>query len=254
MDSTNSHRYFFPVVGFRKKDFTEPINIFGTASLLGNGVFITTAHTIKAARECASHAILFMTDDDTFTMGEPIDFELFEDYDLGLLKLTHYPNVSAYPWDEYRGFMTEPVQALGYPHGYDAKNNFITMRALIGHIVSYMPFHLFPNKPLIYELSFPCPRGISGAPIMTASGIKGFVIGNSLTEITVFKEEETVDDGSQRVVHEKTETTKFGVAIAVSNLLPLTSRLLGSTFREHLISKGLLNNSSLASMGNNYVT
>lgn len=53
-------------------------------------------------------------------------------------------------------------------------------------------FREFSKKPSVYELSFHCPKGISGTSLKNSETwhVKGFIIANASTEILVFEEKE----------------------------------------------------------------
>lgn len=244
--------YSFPLVSVTGPNEALSITgMYGTATHLNNGIFITAAHSIKNASEHEKFGLSFLTDLRDSATGIHnsqthfvSDYELFEDYDLGLIRLSE-PNTRAlsYKWDASPGLMFENVMAIGFPHAHDAPNKFYATRGLKGHIVCQNIFFRFKSNPKIYELSFHCPRGISGAALADTIDIpkvKGYIIGNEANEIMVFSEREIDEASGEKTVFEKYETTKFGIAIQVSNILPLSSRILGGTFEEYLKREGLL--------------
>lgn len=247
MKSEFPHEFSFPVMGYKIiEGKAKTDNLFGTASYLGNRIFITAGHTISNAKESEHMGIAFRNNNNSMSGYTYISFkeyEIFEDLDLALLKLDNdIFKAKAEKWTTKNTEFLEDVFTIGYPFGYDGLEKQLIIRGLKGHIVTRRHFHEFKNKPLIYELSFHCPKGVSGASLknLETSHIKGFIIGNAATEILVFKEEEIIESSKEKTVYEKYETTKYGVAITVENLLDVTSKILGTTFREYLKTQNLL--------------
>lgn len=247
MQTEFPHQVSFPVMGYEIVDGkAKTDNLFGTASYLGNRIFITAAHSILNAKECKNMGIAFRDTHNSksgFTYIPFKDYEIFKDVDLALLKLDGDNfEATTEKWSLKQTEFLEDVFTIGYPFGYNSLEKELLVRGLKGHIVTRRHFHEFQNKPLIYELSFHCPKGVSGASLknIETSHIKGFIIGNASTEISVFKETEISEDEKERTVYEKVETTKYGIAITVANLINRNSRLLGTTFRNYLKKQNLL--------------
>ena len=103
---------------------------------------------------------------------------------------------------------------------------------------------LAPDPPS-YELSFQCPRGLSGAPLLIRHGdsmlITGIVIGNQRTEMLVFSERESVSDVKE-VITERFEALHLGIALQCRAFLDLGpfGVLNGRTIRQHLAQQDLL--------------
>ena len=120
----------------------------------------------------------------------------------------------------------------------------------IGRLRQRGPHQLaLPARPLVYELSFVNPRGLSGAPLLLseAGKVLGVVIGNVSMGMEVLKSKEQVqvtDDSGQRL-HDETyirvEALELGVALQTAALLDLRPQLLGGKrVRDHLVENGLL--------------
>lgn len=248
MHSEFPHQVSFPIMGYKiinGKARTD--NLYGTASYLGNRIFITAGHSVLNAKESEHMGVAFRDNHNSmsgYTYVSFKDFEIFEDLDLALVKLDNNNfEAKAEKWTLKNTNFLENVFTIGYPFGYSSLEKELVVRGLKGHIVTRRHFHGFPSKPLIYELSFHCPRGVSGASLKDAetSQVKGFIIGNSATEISVFKEEEIIKSKNEKTVYEKVETTKYGIAITIANLIDKKSRILGTTFRKYLMKHNLLN-------------
>ncbi|WP_417266742.1 hypothetical protein [Brumimicrobium sp.] len=246
MSKYYAEEYSFPVIGYQLKDGKAKLdNIFGTASYMNNNVFVSAAHSIKNAQESEFAGIAFRDDmsSNTYTYHYIKEAEIFEDFDIGIFTLHNgHKNAKSNPWSLEKISALEDVYSMGFPHGYEPALKKITTRAFKGHIVTSRQFDLFPTEPDIYELSFHCPKGISGASlkILGSENIVGFVIGNSATEIVVFSEKEIDESNGERTVYERVESTKFGIAISIQNLMDIKSNILGGTFREYLLKEQLL--------------
>ena len=98
------------------------------------------------------------------------------------------------------------------------------IRSFVGHVVSATTFGRLAPDPLSYELSFQCPRGLSGAPLLTRHDdsmlITGVVIGNQRTEMLVFSERESVSD-MKEVITERFEALQLGIALQCRAFLDL---------------------------------
>ena len=133
--------------------------------------------------------------------------------------------------------MLEKVHSVGYPYAIDRANNCMGMRAFSGHIVSPRDWPQLQTIPRIYELSYQCPRGLSGAPLWTESSpvkVVGVILGNSITEMEVYSERETDSHGEKTTVYQKVEALHLGVALQTAALMDVRSSLLGTTIGEHL--------------------
>ena len=229
----------FPVVGYKVEEgLTKTNNLYGTASYLNNDIFITSGHSILNAKESEFMGIAFRDKLDAksgYKYHSFDDFEIFDDLDIGVLKLKEgHPNAKADKWTTKTTEMLEDVFSLGFPFGYNLSEKEFNVRGLKGHIVTRRNFYEFPKKPSVYELSFHCPKGISGASLKNYDTwhIKGFIIANASTEILVYEEREIDEGNNTKTVYEKYETTKYGIAITIENLLDKKSRILNGTFQE----------------------
>ena len=109
------------------------------------------------------------------------------------------------------------------------------------------PFNLFSSDIQVYELSFPCPRGLSGAPITTNTHdpqIAGVVVGNHSTKMLIFTDSERLQEGTETIV-ERYEALQLGIAIPNVQLFDIKSQLLKGTIGNHLNKCSLLGDRTL---------
>lgn len=129
----------------------------------------------------------------------------------------------------------------GYPFSYDNVNKYVNPRGLRGHIVSMPPFYQHEKTIDVYELSFACPRGISGAFLLNENmEVCGVIIGNSKTEIELYNIKEVSSDGNKIETYITNETTKFGISIRSIDILNLYSKLLKMKISVYLKSQKLI--------------
>ena len=203
---------------------------------------MTAAHVLKTAEEHDEMALGYYNGTSYEFMKIP-QVELFEDIDIGVIE-SSIPNGKSLKWNSKQLEMSVDVEAIGFPFSLDLENKRIIIRDLKGHIVSAGNIHFeFKGKPTIYELSFNCPRGISGTALLTFAKepeIKGVVIQSRMVEIETYRVKEIIGDGNKEKTFEKYETTYFGVAIEAASILKMSSKILGGTIEEHLIKHKLL--------------
>ncbi|MCM4173811.1 hypothetical protein DHD32_20255 [Arenibacter sp. TNZ] len=247
MSSESIEEFCFPVIGYHlanSKAIAD--NLFGTASYINNNIFITAAHSILNAHESEIMGIAIRNSFQTksgYTYHRFEEFELFEDLDIGILKLKGSNKIAkAKKWSLKNPIILEDVYSYGFPFGLNALEKELIVRGLKGYVVTSRKFHEFKKTPRIHELSFHCPKGISGASLHNSRThyIQGFIIGNASTEMMIFEEKEVDEKENKISVFQKYETTKYGIAILVDNLLDLHSEILGKTFRDYLNGENLL--------------
>jgi hypothetical protein len=64
--------------------------------------------------------------------------------------------------------------------------------------------------------------------------VVGIVVGNAITDMTVYSERETDASGKQTVIYEKVEALHLGLAVQTGAIVNLNSAMLGTTIGEHL--------------------
>lgn len=173
-----------------------PSFVAGTAFDIGGGYFLTAGHVAGSVSGYASQSLGFLAPGDQFpghkvwAKGPIAATETHPEYNLAVLRCSAGPTAS-FPWMcNSRLDLLDPVICGGFPFGHDVANLRLTTRAYAGAIAAHYPFLDLPAKPEVYELSFPAPRGLSGAPVLVriASGVPhvvGIVIGNGKSQMLV---------------------------------------------------------------------
>lgn len=241
-------RLVFPLMGGPQEgDATHLKRIFGTAFSIGGGFFVTAGHSLKAA-----------SNEDAFGLGYggkgPMSgmlaeaAEIWQDVDIGVLQVD-LDEVDTIPWEFSIRPLLFPVATVGFPHGYDhyPEGKFLRTRGLQGYIVTATTSRgpQIPSNGGIYDVSFQCPKMMSGAPLLNyedpvgpASGVVGVVVGNGETAIEIGTDTEEIDDGETIVRREL--ATYYGVAVRSGELKDHHSSLLGGTLERHLERQGLI--------------
>jgi hypothetical protein len=148
-------------------------------------------------------------------------------------------------WSTQQPALFDDVRTFGYPYGYDAELGTLNIRAFRGEIVGGTSLRTLAAQPPVYELSFACPRGLSGAPLAwwdskPRGQVVGVVLSNTITEMPVFTETETLAEGGQITKLVKTEALHLGLAIRSGIVAGVPSAMLGCTIGEWLQATGLL--------------
>ncbi len=233
----------FPVFGgkINEKGEFEPREIYGTAFYIKNGFFVTCAHTIKHALECGVIALGYQNKEGTLSFSKAIDSETFDENDSGII-FSEISRAKAYPWLNEELAMLNDVTSIGYPYGFDNENSEILVRSYKGYIILVGYYHRL-NKLPHYELSYPCPRGLSGGPLIfvfkNAPYISGMTVGNEITDMTVESVRETNEEGNT-TFYERVESLHRGIAMQNRSFLNLKSRLLKGTFHDYLKRENLI--------------
>ena len=215
--------------------------VCGTAFCLAENFFVTNAHVIQNASANPWWGIGFPEQQHWKTVRVDCH-ESFSDLDIGILSAA-VPKARPLKWCSDEMAMLTDVQVSGFPYALDLLGFKLTVRSFRGTVVSARTWRGLSAKPRVYELSFPCPRGISGSPLWSVSAppcVAGVVFGNSITEMIVDKEVETTKEGSKTTIYEKVEALHLGLAIQVQSLLPVKSSLLGMRLGDFLQKRGLL--------------
>src|SRR5690606_6272187 len=140
--------------------------------------------------------------------------------------------------------MLNDVVSSGYPYGFDDANAEVLIRSYKGHITLVGYYNRFPNRPPHYELSYMCPRGLSGGPLIFVYQnqwhIAGMTIGNEMTDMVVSSFRETDSKDGLTIVYEKTETLHRGIAVQSESFFNLNSKILRTTFIDYLSKNNLI--------------
>ena len=241
--------FAFPVMGMDSgaDGVSRTRDVCGTAFALGGGYYLTAGHVWKAAATSPLQGIgLGVTKQNEFEtviIRKIIGAIVFETVDVAVLQVG-FSFGRTFVWSAKGPALLDQVRAFGYPFGFDSDAETLAVRAFQGEIVGGRNLGRLPGRPAVVEVSFPCPRGLSGAPLIRydedTTEIVGMVLGNEITEMTVFSETETLSETGQARQLIKTEALHLGIAIRVSEILPLSCSLLGGTIESSTCSPTLL--------------
>ena len=226
------------------KDFHAKC-LLGTAFYIGGDIFMTAGHVLKQAENYDLVTIAVKGKSVEKKVGSLAfagvgKHEIFEKTDIGLIRslVNNHQDMQIPLWSSENLYPLDDVHTMGFPFGLDVPNNGVYLRALKGYIVSSYQFDI-PNygKANCYELSIHCPRGLSGAPLLSNAepgGLFGVIIGNSSSELEIYYEQKEDKEANTINTYHKTETTKYGIAIDAREIFPIYSDMLGKTIEEHL--------------------
>lgn len=242
----NSYEYLFPVVGC-DVDADARISVqrvYGTAFCISGDYFLSASHVLNSA---SAHRLwgLCYTDDNIWRFTQGLERESLESIDVGIVRAS-LPGAKTVGWSSSELAMLSEVQAIGFPYALDSLNSRLYIRSFKGHIVSARTWPELPAKPRAYELSFPCPRGLSGSPLwVPGTGseyhVGGLVVGNVITDMIIDSVKETITDGSNTTLYERVEALHLGLAIQTNEIVTHDSKLLGMSIGEYLAANQLYN-------------
>ncbi len=232
-----------PILGGNLISNPEGVNlksVIGTSFYLGNGFYMTAGHVIQEAISFEVTAIGVTQPLQPWVPYKIIEYEIFDGFDIAIFKTDHLIK-DAFPWtDRYLGGLNEIIIS-GYPHALNHEPPAIYRRDFKGFIITRRPYPRLTNSPIIYEISIPCPRGISGAFVLDdkEGKICGVVIGSDKSSLDLhYITEELIEIEGKNTYH-KTETSTYGIAIASKDLLDLEFKMLDGKLRDFLISQNL---------------
>jgi hypothetical protein len=245
MGEIKGYEYVFPLVGGKSvstKDVVEIKEVYGTAFYLNNGNYLTAGHALRNALQCEHVGLAYLDQTERWFFKKATAYEVVDDYDIGFVK-AEVPQAKAMEWDLEELPLLSDVRAMGFPYALDHQNRFMGIRAFKGHVVSAPTFYRFHGHPLCYELSFQCPRGLSGAPLFIQDfvpnpKVKGIVVGNQSTEMLIFSDREVMQGGKE-VICERYEAMQTGIAIQAGSLQGIKSAIIGSSLLDYLHSVSL---------------
>lgn len=142
--------------------------IYGTAFPVLPGLFLTAGHVLKAVEADGIAALGYLPADGSAIKASSIEAgEHFTPYDLALFTCPGLEKIQPIPLEFDRDLtLLDPVWSVGFPCGVDAEWVTVTPRAFRGHVVTRHEHYGLPGQPPCYEVSFPAPEGLSGAPLM----------------------------------------------------------------------------------------
>jgi len=161
--------------------------VYGTAFPLAPGLFATAAHVIEAAAADGTPGLSYVS-----SAADPMvhyavkSYELVKAIDLAILEAPSLAKLPAFPidFDRKLEFLAN-ASALGFPLAMDAEFVTCIPRAFGGHVVRRRELYQLPGQPPGYELSFPAPEGLSGAPLVSTHYGKAFCYGYIIQQSTL---------------------------------------------------------------------
>jgi S1-C subfamily serine protease len=216
-------------------------SVVGTAFAIDENRLITAGHAIRAAIGIGDKPQQF--DKPRIPIRRLRSVEIIPDLDLAI-GTVESSSIKPLRWNPQDINVLTTVRTVGFPFAIDEEPNTLTFRAYQGYITSIIEsFSFIPGRPSCYELSFQCPRGLSGAPLLNANhDVVGVIVASTKhsTEISNFTETEQDAGTGTTAIHEISEVTHYGIALKSQTVLRSSSPLLGGRFSEHLSMNGLL--------------
>jgi hypothetical protein len=236
MKLINAYEWVFPI--FAGPSALDPTQIVGSAFPISGQVFVTAGHCLASGMK-AGWMALGRLDGQRWLTDGIVEWEIVDGLDLGFLRISKPRPFKSFRWSTDELPMTTEVKTCGFAFGFDSDRRSADIRAFSGHVVSSRTFFRNHARPPVYELSFACPRGLSGAPLLYEIPndnhyVAGVIIGNEITDMTVFSSTERSREGSETVVLERLESLHLGIALQARGLMTLESSFLGKTLQEHL--------------------
>lgn len=240
--------YVFPIIGGKNRtkqnDFKliEPDVVYGSAFYLKNNVFITAGHVLKGISNNNQIMGIGYCVDEIYSFYEINEFEIIEDYDLGIFKVES-PIDKYIKWYNEELYMLDDIFCHGYPYALDLEKSLLHIRSFKGYIVSRQTSNHLKVNSRIYELSFDAPRGLSGAPLFfvyqNKLRIAGIIQGNKSTDMLVFTDKEIISSNKETII-ERYETLNLGIAIQTCSIFDIQSSILECSLYEYLKKNKLL--------------
>lgn len=238
--------WVFPICEIKIRSGKNPVKLdishfHGTGFFVGNeGYFLSAKHVINSldmksvSTEIDFAAILTVTEKDR-TRRATVLIESLEEHptlDIVLGKTSHLPkpmfssaNQDAFGWED--------VHCFGYPEDL-IKNQeqlyIFSPQFFKGYIVRRLSKENLPSLDLSpsYELNFPIPKGVSGAPVFRIGHEKslvGVAIGSHDSVLERYKITEYSDD-KKEFTEKLVQVTQFGIAARASEFSEWTPEIL----------------------------
>jgi hypothetical protein len=200
------------------------LSVHGTAFAIAHAIFVTAGHVYADAIAEATQndgRVVLVKQGQLQHANFVTDGEVFAPSDLAIMacNITH----AAMPVSFDPLAIFDDVQANGFPFGQERMHDVI--RGFKGHVVTrrrYLKGNSVgfrgSGQPVIYELSFVPPQGMSGAPLVSYvkhSGpmVHGIIVGWDTIRVNRLP-------------------TRIGIAVDSTELLRCDSRLLGGSVAE----------------------
>jgi hypothetical protein len=257
--STSSLQVSLPVQRaerVRGERFGVTAEVLGSCFSIGGGFFLTAGHVVREASAVVGAKVPVVGVPDPSGGFVGLAVEEGEDLgaDVGVLRVAYAHSdykdwFLTFPWRQSPLAQLEEAKTVGYAFGHTDVDGVLQIgpRAFQGYVVArrnrFKPPGMSGPAFSVYELSFAAPTGLSGAPLFgpdMPSRIVGLVVGNTETEMCVYRSSETLSDGATVESVSREEMLRLGIAVEVGTLLTLGSSLLGGALADHLRKHALL--------------
>jgi len=218
--------------------------------LPGENIFLTAGHVVEDARNVGEVVIVERQLSDKSAVYRQLqienrEIEIWPEIDLAILKTKNPPLwTSSLNWLMRENTMLEELISIGYPYSYEPDKSSLPFRSFSGHVVTVQNFDKLTSHPKCFELSFNCPRGLSGAPVMTGYKgnwlVRGLVIGNRRIDMPIFRDGERIEEKNEVTIIERYDSLSLGIALTADVILEQYSKLVGCTIGELLKDSGKL--------------
>jgi len=231
---------------------------FGTAFFINqNGAFITAGHVLKDLmtqidEKGGSPGLVLVNPEDRSKryLGEILNYSYADEpYDIAVGIVKHVPKAYFELLNPEKIWIWQDVQTLGYPQSamsMEGERVRSDVQGLKGYILRKLPQGnvLMKEHPISYELSFPIPIGLSGAPLVIRftdlfSGELAFpllavCVGSHQTELVDFSYEEVEESGT-KFKEKKVKIIEYGIAHDLWSLKDWEPKCLeGKTLKESI--------------------
>lgn len=165
-------------------EVAKPV-VYGTAFSVRSGIFLTAGHVLRdALKDAGPNGVigLFRKGPKEIESGPVVRTDYHPGIDLALLECPYFAWLPPLPMAFGELNIFARVSAAGYPYAVDAERLAFVPRGFAGTVVTRRELYHLPSQPPGYELSFPAPRGLSGAPLIVVNRqgtwCAGYVIEN----------------------------------------------------------------------------
>lgn len=203
---------------------TRPV-VYGTAFPILPGVLATALHVISSAEANGELAVCRV--EGTIGARELRTYRLrsverYRDVDFALLECPDFQHLAPMPVSFDPLAIFDEAKAIGYPFALDPERLTLVHRGFSVHVVTRRELYHVPGQPPGYELSFPTPKGLSGAPLVARcdDGLccYGYVV-------------------QQQSVTVEGQETRLGIAIASEVMLSMRSKMVGGVALANLFGR-----------------
>lgn len=253
MNIQQYYEYVYPLYLFKKLNPDEkkaPLCIVGSSFYIGNNQYITCKHVVDNIDFSDFDLIIGYCNqnknqDNSVRHYWVKNIEYHPKYDVAIFKteitdknLDSLKPPKAFKVSKDNLNVFDDIHTFGYPLAYE--ENHTTARGFKGHIVRYSP-HLNRQLGQCIELSFTCPKGLSGAPLVCThtQQVRGIIIGNTNKEMELRREidTESTENSYKEIV--VIETLPLGIALDIHEILDWEPETLGKSIKNHLIENDL---------------